>query len=161
MPHRALPDRDGPEGCGLTDAVELASDASSLDSRVTAQCGMAAGWLLFERQVLQSAARQHLGQDIRRSLHLGTYVCRRIAGSQSRFSQHATANAIDISGFVLADGTTLTVKRDWPGDGREARFLRAVRDGACTVFNGVLGPDFNAAHADHFHLDNGPYRVCR
>ena len=40
-------------------------------------------------------------------------------------------------------------------------FTRELRDGACGLFNGVLGPDYNAAHRDHFHLDNGPFRICR
>ncbi|WP_208534621.1 extensin family protein, partial [Pseudomonas aeruginosa] len=25
----------------------------------------------------------------------------------------------------------------------------------------VLGPDYNAAHRDHFHLDMGLWKVCR
>ena len=43
----------------------------------------------------------------------------------------------------------------------EAAFLREVNDGACRFFNAVLGPDYNAAHRDHFHLDMGRWRVCR
>jgi len=31
--------------------------------------------------------------------------------------------------------------------------LQAVRGGACGYFTTVLSPDYNAAHADHFHLD--------
>jgi hypothetical protein len=71
------------------------------------------------------------------------------------------ANALDIAGFVLIDGRRVSVARDWPGDADEARFLRAVHQGACRFFNGVLGPDYNLAHADHLHLDRGPYRICR
>ena len=47
-----------------------------------------------------------------------------------------------------------------PRDPR-AEFLQAVRDGACHGFSAVLGPDYNAAHRNHFHLDRGRYRVCR
>jgi hypothetical protein len=36
-----------------------------------------------------------------------------------------------------------------------------VRDGACGTWETVLGPEYNAAHRDHFHLDRGPYRICR
>jgi len=36
-----------------------------------------------------------------------------------------------------------------------------VRDGACRFFDVVLGPDYNDAHRDHFHLDMGAYRACR
>ena len=43
----------------------------------------------------------------------------------------------------------------------EARFLRAVHEGACDYFDVVLGPDYNRAHADHFHFDRGAYRACR
>ena len=37
--------------------------------------------------------------------------------------------------------------------GADAAFLREVRDGACDLFATVLSPDYNAAHADHLHLD--------
>ena len=39
-----------------------------------------------------------------------------------------------------------------------------ARDAACEVFGTVLSPDYNAAHADHFHLDQevrGWGGVCR
>ena len=75
--------------------------------------------------------------------------------------QHATANAIDMAGLTLADGRELRLARDWGGVGPEAAFLRAARDGACRWFGAVLGPDHDAAHADHLHLDMGPWRACR
>ncbi|MBF3247311.1 extensin, partial [Pseudomonas aeruginosa] len=50
---------------------------------------------------------------------------------------------------------------DWAGESADGRFLRRVRDGACASFNAVLGPDYNAAHRDHFHLDMGLWKVCR
>jgi hypothetical protein len=53
------------------------------------------------------------------------------------------------------------VARDWSGEGKEALFLRRVRDAACDSFNVTLGPDYNAAHRDHFHLDMGLFRMCR
>ena len=94
--------------------------------------------------------------------HLGTHACRNVnhAGAGRR-SQHATANAIDVAGFVLQDRREVRLARDWSGAPAEAAFLRAVRDGACRWFNGVLGPEYNAAHQDHFHLDMGPWRSCR
>ena len=80
------------------------------------------------------------------------------------WSEHATANAIDIAGFVLVDGTRIAVVNDWQGEGDKARFLRAVRDGACRAFGTVLSPEYNEAHRDHFHLDQaarGLGGVCR
>ena len=43
----------------------------------------------------------------------------------------------------------------------EAGFLHAVHRGACRYFDAVLGPAYNAAHADHFHFDRGGFRACR
>ena len=60
--------------------------------------------------------------------HLGTANCRRIAGNQLRWSEHAGGNAIDIVGFVLADGRRISVHADWQGAGDAATFLRTVRD---------------------------------
>lgn len=76
-------------------------------------------------------------------------------------SRHATAEALDVAGFVLADGRRVRVPGDWNEDSAEARFLHDVRDGACRFFDGVLSPDHNAASGDHLHLDRGTYRYCR
>ena len=54
-----------------------------------------------------------------------------------------------------------TVARDWQGEGDKARFLRQVRDAACKAFNVTLGPEYNAAHHDHFHVDMGGFGMCR
>lgn len=119
-------------------------------------CPVAAGLTLWLDQDVTPLARDMLGSDVARIEQLGTYNCRRIGGGdEGRYSQHATANAIDIAAFVLADGRRISVLEDWPGEGPEAQFLRAARDAACESFGTVLSPAFNAAHADHFHLDQG------
>uniref|UniRef100_UPI0025EFD6C8 extensin family protein n=1 Tax=Pseudooctadecabacter sp. TaxID=1966338 RepID=UPI0025EFD6C8 len=82
-------------------------------------------------------------------------------GGSTRWSTHATADAIDVSGFDLADSTTIRLIRDWDGTDDKARFLRAVRDSACTWFATTLGPDYNALHADHFHLQARGWGTCR
>ncbi|WP_271077974.1 extensin-like domain-containing protein [Aurantiacibacter sp. MUD61] len=110
-------------------------------------------------------AEEMLGSAVSRVEQLGTYNCRRVGGGDDgRWSQHATSNAIDISAFVLGDGTRVSVLNDW-GDGEDrGRFLRAVRDSACLNFGIVLSPEYNAAHADHFHLDQSrgpPAGLCR
>jgi hypothetical protein len=59
------------------------------------------------------------------------------------------------------------VQQTWPRssaastDDPAALLLRDVHRGACRFFNGVLGPDYNAAHSDHFHLETGGYDMCR
>ena len=87
-------------------------------------------------------------------MHVGSYSCRRLYDrAEGRFSEHSTADAIDIVGFDLADGRRVSVLEDWNGGGPEAAFLRDVRDGACRLFSTVLSPDYNQAHRDHLHLD--------
>jgi hypothetical protein len=118
---------------------------------------------LFERHVLDPAARLHLNSGVARINHFGTYNCRNVYGrAVGRRSEHALANAIDIGGVVLEDGRIVSLARHWDRAGSpEGRFLREVNDGACRFFNAVLGPEYNAAHRDHFHLDMGRWRVCR
>lgn len=160
-----VPDRDVAEGCGFRDAVRLDRTAVPLaPASPTATCALAAAYALFERHGLDPAAREVLGQRMARVEHLGTYSCRNMYHrSSGRRSEHATANALDVAGFVLADGTRVTLERDWRGspDPRREAFLRRVRDEACRYFDVVLGPDYNDAHRDHLHLDRGRSRACR
>ncbi|MEX0342219.1 MAG: extensin family protein [Erythrobacter sp.] len=127
-------------------------------------CPAAIALILWQRDVVDPEAERIFGSKISRIEHLGAYSCRRLYGrDEGPWSEHATANAIDIAGFVLEDGTRINVLRDWSGEGAKERFLRRVRDGACDSFATVLSPDYNAAHADHFHLDmSDRWRgVCR
>jgi hypothetical protein len=161
--YRPVADRKEGEGCGFSNALEVTRSSRALSRDFTASCPLAVAWALFDNHVIGPEARQHLGQDVARVVHWGTYACRNINHrSTGRRSEHATANAIDVAGFILADGEQITVKRDWMGnDSRRAAFLRAVRDGACAFFDVVLSPDYNTAHRDHFHFDMGSYRACR
>lgn len=159
---RPVPDRASDSGCPITHAQFLPSDMRTLPNTPFVTCPMAAAWVLFERHTVQPAAAQHLGAPVTGVRHMGTYACRNVNHAASgRRSQHATANAIDIAAFTRAGGPDVVLVRDWDGDDAEARFLRAVRDGACRWFGAVLGPDYNAAHRDHFHFDMGRARICR
>lgn len=140
------------------DAYPLAPDTPAVT------CPVAAAMELWRRESVVPAARTILGSDLARIEHLGAFSCRRMyGGADGPWSEHATANAIDIAAFVLEDGRRISVLKDWDGTGEEAAFLRAARDGACNSFATVLSPDYNAAHADHFHLDqdNRWAGVCR
>ena len=109
--------------------------------------------LVWERE-LQRQAQRLLGTEVRRLLHAGSFSCRRLYGRDTgAWSEHATADAVDILGFELADGRTLSVLRDWDNQGSAGAFLRAARDAGCRAFTTVLSPDYNAAHRDHLHLD--------
>ena len=72
----------------------------------------------------------------------------------------AQARALDIAGFVLADGRTITVLAGWYGRPDERRFLRAVAAAACRTFSVVLTPNSDRYHRDHIHVDIGPWRKC-
>lgn len=132
-----------------------------------ANCAVVAGLALWEWHVVQPAAQRHFGQPVRSIDQLGSYSCRRLYGrEQGGWSEHATANAVDIAGFNLADGRRISVLGDWDDDGPSGRFLAEVRDGACRLFATVLSPEYNAAHRDHLHLDQAErggwgWRACR
>ncbi|HWV10859.1 MAG TPA: extensin family protein [Pseudomonas sp.] len=156
----ALADSQPTPDCPLENTVRVQASDVTFSSSFIATCPLAAAFALFERHGLQPAAREVFGQPVTRVEHVGSFACRSIAGSQRR-SQHASANALDIVGFRLADGRRVSVLKDWPGEGDNARFLRRVRDAACDSFNTTLGPEYNQAHRDHFHVDMGLFRMCR
>ena len=92
---------------------------------------------------------------------MGSYNCRNVAGSDRR-SAHAQANAVDVSGFVLADGRRITVLGNWTqGTPAERQFLRLVANSACKRFGTVLGPEYNPAHRNHFHVEASGNALCR
>ncbi len=133
---------------------------------VAPSCAVAATLILWMRERVQPAARLHFGQPVARLEHLGSYSCRAIGGGSTP-SEHSTGNAIDIAAFILADGSRISLSADWRNvpDGPRSAFLRDVRDGACELFATTLSPDYNAAHADHFHFDQAQratgWTACR
>jgi hypothetical protein len=152
---RPVPPRQAGEQCGYDDGVRLGSPGIGfIPTGLVTSCPVAAALALYERDVLQIAALRHFGTTVEAIDHAGSYSCRRLYNRpDGPFSEHATANAVDILGFRLSDGTRISVLRDWAGEGPKAEFLREARDGACKLFATVLSPDYNRAHADHLHLD--------
>jgi hypothetical protein len=160
----------GEGACLRSDRIVLTPD---LGPRVAlspaapqATCAVAAGLALWLRQGVQPAASELLGSRVVALEHFGTHSCRRLYGAaEGGWSEHATGNAIDIAAFVLADGRRIAVRGGWSAGGAEGAFLHAVHKAACGTFGTALGPDYNAAHADHFHLDQAGGRigwsVCR
>ncbi|MBR0553607.1 extensin family protein [Stakelama marina] len=157
--------------CGYSDGVRLRSGGASSvvfsPSAPVTSCAVAAGMMMWEWDVLQPAAIRHFGSRVARIEHLGSYNCRRMYGrAKGPWSEHATADAIDIAGFVLSDGTHISVAEDWQEGREKAAFLHQARDGACNLFATVLSPDYNAAHHNHLHFDQADrgalgWRACR
>ncbi|RYE02921.1 MAG: extensin family protein [Sphingomonadales bacterium] len=157
--------------CGYSDGVRIAEGGSqAIDfspSGAAVSCPVAAALAMWEWNVVQPAAQRHFGAQVARIDHLGSYSCRRMYGrSAGDWSEHATADAIDIAAFRLSDGTRISVLEDWEKGGEAAAFLRDVRTGGCKLFSTVLSPDYNAAHRDHLHFDQAArgemgWRACR
>lgn len=175
MQYDLLPDRATAPGCGFENAVRLKSAGVRIGAPLLLSCPMALSFFMWEKHALQAAAQQHFGQRVVAMEHLGSYACRNVnrgegappdapGGARSR---HATANALDIAGFTLENGRQVSVLKFWPqgmasaASGPEARMLADAHSGACRFFKGVLGPDYNAVHRDHFHLETGGYGMCR
>lgn len=163
----ALPDKYAGEGCALLNTVSLnavAGDFSGLGvtNLGPVACPTANAFAGWARYGVDRAARQILGSPLVRIETMGSYACRNVAGT-GRLSAHATAQAIDVAGFVLEDGRRISVLGDWDeGTAKEREFLRVVQRSACKRFGTVLGPQYNAAHRDHFHLERGGSGgVCR
>jgi len=162
MRHAAQPDRRIDGDCGWSDAVRITATPTPVSQPFVLECPAAVAFALWERHSVQPLARRLLGSPVARIDHFGSFAGRNIGGEAGgRRSEHASANALDVAGFVLANGDTVRVARDWSAEGPRGRFLRAIHAGACGFWNVVLGPDYNAAHRDHLHLDRGAFRACR
>ena len=151
-------------GCGWQNAVRLHSAGGVRVSSEKITCGMSAALAMWLAHEVRPAAQKILKSDVRSVRHLGVYACRNILGSptfKGFRSQHATANAIDIESFLLADGRQISVLKHWKGGSPEAQFLRDIHKRACRYFRVALGPDYNEAHANHFHFDRGAFKRCR
>lgn len=125
------------------------------------QCPLSVAVFLWQREV-DALARKHFDQPLAKIHHYGSYSCRRQRGNGSgQWSEHAFANAWDVASFELADGTLISILKDWDGERKRGNFLREAKKSACGIFRVTLSPDYNAAHRDHFHLDMGPGNACR
>lgn len=161
----ALPDRYYGAGCQALGSVQLSrvsGDLGPLDvtNLGPLACPLANSLAAWARFGVDRAARQILGSPLARIETMGSYACRNVAGT-SRLSAHSRAEAVDIGAFVLADGRRITVRSGWNASEKEREFLRVVHRSACKRFGTVLGPDYNAAHHDHFHLEQGNGSFCR
>lgn len=154
---------DGPGGCGVEDAYSVTQAGGVALSRPATLTRRAAQqldtWLRAE--AIPTIGRKGGGLvGIQVASH---YACRtRNSQPGARLSEHAKGNAIDISAFILADGTRLSVEDDW--NGSNSRLMHRLHASACGPFGTVLGPNSDRHHRDHFHFDVADYRsgsYCR
>jgi hypothetical protein len=169
--------------CGAAAPVALVSVASRQIAVVpppTVTCATARAVSAWSASVVQPAALKHLGSPVKQILAATSYECRNRYGQRTgTISEHAFANAVDFTGFVLADGRIIRIASGWGPPARPAtpkalptppseapldaaaQFLREIHVRACETFGTVLGPNANAAHHDHFHLDMKARRHTR
>ncbi|SDM90834.1 extensin family protein [Vreelandella arcis] len=157
-----LADYSPTSNCPLTNIVRMQSSSVAFNQSFVASCPLALAWVMFERHALQPSAETAFGSRVRQVNHLGSFACRNVYGRESgRLSEHATAEALDVSGFQLENGQHITLRNDWASENAKGAFLHDVRDETCDFFGNTLGPDYNAAHADHFHLGMRGFTLCR
>ena len=160
-----------PTGCGAERPFVVKAALGGhvgIRPAATLRCNMIGPIDRWLRDVVQPVAQRRFGQNVVELKVIASYACRsRNSRRGAKLSEHGRANAIDISAFVLSDGSRVTVKQGWSWNNRGARFLRTVHRGACRHFTTVLGPNADKFHHDHFHFDlarhgrAGTYRVCR
>ncbi|PRY64815.1 extensin-like protein [Vreelandella songnenensis] len=157
-----LADYSPTANCPLSNIVRMQSSSVQFNQSFVASCPLALAWVMYERHELQPAAEAIMGSRVRQVDHVGSFACRNIYHRENaRRSEHATAEALDVTGFRFENGQRITLINHWNDEGEAGEFLRAARDGGCKAFGNVIGPDYNAAHADHFHLGMRGFRVCR
>jgi len=170
--------------CGEKSPLQITAIGTvRLGAPVILNCRMATAlydWLAVSNEV----SLEFFGSALQTAAVSTSYQCRRRNNQpDGKISEHGFANALDILGFTLADGNRVTIAEDWPAQNYleetvdaaavkpetptpSAQFLRTIRDAACERFTTVLGPEANAFHADHFHLDLGchgkrcTYKIC-
>ncbi|WP_299648040.1 extensin family protein [uncultured Tateyamaria sp.] len=144
-------------GCGISEAVRVRSVSGvTLSQSALMDCTTAKALKKWTESGAKPALRNTGGglASYRVAAH---YACRTRNNQRgARISEHGKGRAIDISGFQLKDGTSLTVLNDW--NSRHRRALRSMHKSACGPFGTVLGPNSDRFHRDHFHFDTARYR---
>ena len=162
---------DGPGICGLTKPFKvtaLQGGAVSFNATATLDCPMVAALDQWLTDVVQPAAQARFGQNVAQINSMGSYACRGMNNQRgAQLSEHSFGNALDIGGFVLADGRQISLVQDWwRGDEQSRAFLMDVHRGSCDHFSTVLSPGSNPFHYNHIHVDLAQHgrsgrRICK
>lgn len=151
-------------GCTIKDPVRIREvDGVLLTREVLLGCEAARSLYSWVRKSAKPAVGRK-GGGLGKIQTIAGYSCRnRNSAKNGKLSEHAKGKALDIAGFVLKNGTVLSVKKDWR-TGSKGPTLKKLHKTACGPFGTVLGPNANKYHYDHFHFDVARYRsrtYCR
>lgn len=147
--------------CNIRDRVRMSTVAGVSINALDTSCPTALRLSLWIHYDVKTAGESNLARRLEAVEHIGSYNCRPVRGSTEKMSSHATAEAIDITGFTFADGSSLNLIDGWDATGPKSEFLKEIRDASCRWFGVTLGPDFNSLHRDHFHLQNNGWGTCQ
>ncbi len=87
----------------------------AIEPAATMTCALASGVATWISKTLQPEAQAMLGTRVVKLHNATSYACRnRYGGETTPLSEHALANALDVSEFVFASGETATVLASWP-----------------------------------------------
>lgn len=87
----------------------------AIEPPATMTCALAGGVASWISKTLQPHAKAILGTQVVKLHNATSYSCRnRYGGETTPLSEHALANALDISEFVFESGEKVTVLADWP-----------------------------------------------
>lgn len=149
--------------CGISKPVRVTSVAGvHLKAPALIDCKTAKALSKWVENSAKPALKRK-GGGLKTVKVVASYACRtRNSQKGAKISEHAFGHAVDIAGFTLNNGLTLSVLKDW--NGKHSKAFRKMHKGACGTFGTVLGPNANKFHRDHFHFDTARYRsgsYCR
>ncbi|MEX0349799.1 MAG: extensin family protein [Paracoccaceae bacterium] len=150
-------------GCGVSKAVRVKSVGGVLLSRPSVMtCETAEALNRWVQRGVMPAFKP-MGRVARLEV-AAHYSCRTRNNKRgAKISEHGKGKAIDISGFTLDTGRTVTVYEGWR-KGQSRKALQRAWRAACGPFSTVLGPNADRYHQDHFHMDTARHRggnYCR
>lgn len=163
------PVTDEQNGCGIEKPIALSQvlPGIPLDDKNPMRCEAALSLARWMKGMVEPSLKIALPE--RRIVGISnasSYVCRlRNHAETGKISEHARGNAIDIAGFKLDNGETITMTPKEEDSTMTGAFQRTATAGACLYFTTVLSPGSDATHQDHLHIDvmerKGGYRYCR
>ncbi len=155
----ATPARDSSQDPSLSlgparGTVTSAVGPVAVKPAATLACPIVSALDRWMADAVQPASMRWFGVRVVEVKQISAYSCRGMNGNpRAHISEHAFGNALDIAGFMLADGRYVSVQRGWKGLPEEQGFLRDVEASACQRFTTVLAPGSNVHHYNHIHVD--------
>lgn len=148
-------DIDEGNGCEVRNAWQVSSVGSVAFSQpATVNCSMAEPLRQWLDGTVQAEAERAYGEKVVGIDVAASYSCRpRNNVRGAKMSEHGYGNALDVAAFTLESGRKVAVADGWRGSPADRRFLNAVHNDACGEFQTVLGPNSDANHRDHIHVD--------